>query len=256
MKLNNSSPIFEVIDLTWPAEEFHELSRWKLRKSLKGGKRVSAATSTETPAISDIVFAEDKMTSWRQEKLFMIRPDQKNLDEALKNRGYRFIDPTNIWSISSKTLSLQQVPPVTAFSIYPPLAIQRELWMGNGLDPSRMEIMDRVKTPKTTKIKPSFSPAFSKALNIFVGIEIISPGFKIVSSFPSTAMVHALVVDLKCQRQGMGKFVMQKVGDWAYHMGAENVVALCTKENQSANCFYKSLGMHLIGGYHYRLLKT
>ena len=36
------------------------------------------------------------MTSWRQEKLFMIRPDQNNLDEALKNRGYRFIDPTNI----------------------------------------------------------------------------------------------------------------------------------------------------------------
>ena len=85
MKLNNSSPIFEVIDLTWPAEEFYELSKWKLRKSLKGGKRVSAATSTETPAISDIEFAEDKMTSWRQEKLFMIRPDQNNLDEALKN---------------------------------------------------------------------------------------------------------------------------------------------------------------------------
>ena len=91
MKLNNSSPIFEVIDLTWPAEEFHELSKWKLRKSLKGGKRVSAATSTETPAISDIEFAEDKMTSWRQEKLFMIRPDQNNLDEALKNRGYRLL---------------------------------------------------------------------------------------------------------------------------------------------------------------------
>lgn len=241
MKLNNSSPIFEVIDLTWPAEEFHELSRWKLRKSLKGGKRVTAATSNETPAISDIEFAEDKMTSWRQEKLFMIRPDQNNLDEALKRRGYRFIDPTNIWSISSKTLSLQQVPPVTAFSIYPPLAIQRELWMANGLDPSRMEIMDRVKTPKTTIFgRISAKPAASA----FAAV-----GHK-------TAMVHALVVDLKCQRQGMGKFVMQKVGDWAYHMGAENVVALCTKENQSANCFYKSLGMHLIGGYHYRLLKT
>ena len=37
MKLNNSSPIFEVIDLTWPAGEFHELSKWKFRKSLKGG---------------------------------------------------------------------------------------------------------------------------------------------------------------------------------------------------------------------------
>ena len=39
--------------------------------------------------------------------------------------------------------------------------------------------------PSTTKIKPSSSPAFSNALNIFVGIEIMSPGFKIVSSLPS-----------------------------------------------------------------------
>ena len=98
--------------------------------------------------------------------------------------------------------------------------------MANGLDPSRMEIMDRVKTPKTTIFgRISAKPAASA----FAAV-----GHK-------TAMVHALVVDLKCQRQGMGKFVMQKVGDWAYHMGAENVVALCTKENQSANCFIKAL---------------
>ena len=241
MKLTNRSTIFEVIDLTWPAEEFHEFSNWKLRKSLKGGKRVSAATSIKTPDISDIEFAEDKMTSWLQEKLFMVQSDQNNLDEALQMRGYRFIDPTNIWSISSKTLSLQQVPPVTAFSIYPPLAIQRELWMANGIDPSRMEIMGRVKTPKTTifgriNAKPAASAFAAVAYKI--------------------AMVHALVVDLKCHRQGIGKFVMQKVGDWAYQMGADDVVALCTKENQSANCFYKNLGMNLIGGYHYRLLKT
>lgn len=241
MKLTNRSTIFEVIDQTWPAEEFHDLSNWKLRKSLNGGKRVSAATSIETPDISDIEFAEDKMTSWRQEKLFMISPDQNNLDKALKNRGYRFIDPTNIWSISSKTLSLQQVPPVTAFSIYPPLAIQRELWMANGIDSSRMEIMGRVKTPKTT---------------IFGRINAKPAASSFAAVAHKIAMVHALIVDRKCHRQGMGKFVMQKAGDWAYQMGAKNVVALCTKENQSANCFYKSLGMHLIGGYHYRLLKT
>ena len=55
--------------------------------------------------------------------------------------------------------------------------------------------------------------------------------------------------------EGMGKFVMQKVGSWAYQMGAESVVALCTEKNYSANILYKSLGMQVIGKYHYRLLK-
>ena len=45
MILKNNSSIFETIDLTWPAEEFLELPKWKLRKSIKGGKRVSAATA-------------------------------------------------------------------------------------------------------------------------------------------------------------------------------------------------------------------
>ena len=40
MTLKNSSSIFETIDLTWPAENFLELRKWKLRKSIKGGKRV------------------------------------------------------------------------------------------------------------------------------------------------------------------------------------------------------------------------
>ena len=39
--------------------------------------------------------------------------------------------------------------------------------------------------PKTTKINPSSLPTFLKALNIFVGIEIISPAFNTISSFPS-----------------------------------------------------------------------
>ena len=69
-------------------------------------------------------------------------------------------------------------------------------------------------------------------------------------------MVHALVVDHKFQRQGMGKHVMQKVGAWAHQKGAESVVVLCTKQNQSANNFYKILGMQVIGEYHYRLFKT
>lgn len=240
MTLKNGSDIFEAIDVTWPAEKFLEIPKWKLRRSAKGGKRVSAATAIGAPDISDIKLAENKMVQWHQDKLFMIKKNEIILDEALSASGYRVIDPTNIWSISSKNLSIQKTLPVKAFTIFPPLAIQRELWRENHIPPSRIEIMDRVKTHKTT---------------IFGRINARPAASAFVAVSNKFAMVHALVVDKKCRRQGMGKFVMQKVGSWAYQMGAESVVALCTEKNCSANILYKSLGMQVIGKYHYRVLK-
>ena len=241
MTLKNNSSIFDTIDLTWPAEEFLELTEWKLRKSIKGGKRVSAATAIKKSGIPAIQLVENTLAEWCQDKLFMIKAGENSLDEALKERGYSIVDPTNIWSISAEVLSMQQIPPVTAFSIFPPLAIQREIWIANGIDASRIEIMDRVKTPKTT--------IFGR-----INAKPAAAAFLAVSN--KIAMVHALVVDHKFQRQGMGKHVMQKVGAWAHQKGAESVVVLCTKQNQSANNFYKILGMQVIGQYHYRLFKT
>ena len=241
MTLKNNSSIFETIDLTWPAKEFLELPEWKLRKSIKGGKRVSAVTAIGKSGIPAIQFVENTLEEWCQDKLFMIKAGENSLDDALKERGYCIVDPTNIWSISAEALSMQQIPPVTAFSIFPPLAIQREIWKANGIDASRIEIMDRVKTPKTT---------------IFGRINAKPAASAFVAVSNKIAMVHALIVDHKFQRQGMGKHVMQKVGVWAHQQGAESVVVLCTKQNQSANNFYKILGMKVIGEYHYRLFKT
>ncbi len=241
MTLKNNSSIFETIDLTWPAKEFLELPEWKLRKSIKGGKRVSAATAIGKSGIPAIQFVENTLEEWCQDKLFMIKAGENSLDEALKERGYCIVDPTNIWSISAEALSMQQIPPVTAFSIFPPLAIQREIWTANGIDASRIEIMDRVKTPKTT---------------IFGRINAKPAASAFVAVSNKIAMVHALIVDHKFQRQGMGKHVMHKVGVWAHQQRAESVVVLCTKQNQSANNFYKILGMKVIGEYHYRLFKT
>ena len=241
MTLINSSSIFDTIDLTWPAEEFLELPEWKLRRSIKGGKRVSAASIIKKSGIPDIKFVENTLAEWCQDKLFMIKSGENSFDEALKSLGYFVVDPTNIWSISAEALSAQQIPLVTAFSIFPPLAIQREIWKANGIDASRIEIMDRVKKPRTTIFgRTNAKPAASA----FVAVA------------NKIAMVHALIVDHNCRRQGMGKFVMQKAGAWARQQGAESVAVLCTKQNQSANNFYKTLGMQVIGEYHYRLFKT
>ena len=45
MTLKNDSDIFEAIHVTWPAEKFLETPKWRIRRSVNGGKRVSAATA-------------------------------------------------------------------------------------------------------------------------------------------------------------------------------------------------------------------
>ena len=72
MTLENDSYIFEAIDVTWPAEKFLEIPKWRLRRSANGGKRVSAATAIGPTDFSDIKLAENKMAQWHQDKLFMI----------------------------------------------------------------------------------------------------------------------------------------------------------------------------------------
>ena len=111
MTLKNDSDIFEAIDVTWPAEKFLEIPKWRLRRSVNGGKRVSAATAIGAPDFSDIKLAENKMAQWHQDKLFMIKKNEIILDEALSQSGYHVIDPTNIWCISSKTLSIELIGP-------------------------------------------------------------------------------------------------------------------------------------------------
>ena len=68
--------------------------------------------------------------------------------------------------------------------------------------------MDRVKTPKTT---------------IFGRINAKPAAAAFVAVSNKIAMVHALVVDHKFQRQGMGKHVMQKLGHWPLKKGDKGV---------------------------------
>ena len=43
--------------------------------------------------------------------------------------------------------------------------------------------------------------------------------------------------------------------DWAAAQGATHLSVLCTNANDAANALYSSLGMELVGQYHYRIKK-
>lgn len=66
-------------------------------------------------------------------------------------------------------------------------------------------------------------------------------------------MMHAVVVAPAARRQGVGRALSVAAARWAVRMGAATLALATTEENAAANGLYRSIGMHAVGGYHYRI---
>ena len=111
--------------------------------------RFSRNTQSDwTPA--DIQTAEAAMQDLGQTPLFMITDKDPNLDQALATAGYDIVDPVNIYSTSVDTLTTERPPKVSMFSVWPPLAIEIDMWAEGGISDARVNVMKRVQGPKTS----------------------------------------------------------------------------------------------------------
>lgn len=232
--------LYDVIDNTWPAIEKTEVGPWTIREGQGGGNRVSAATANQNTAPDEIEAAEKAMRGLNQTPLFMIRENDANLDRALDVRGYSIKDPVNIYIAPIDAIATIQPPPVTAFSVWKPLAIQIDIWAAGGISQSRVDIMHRADGPKTSLIgRLNDHPA--------------AAGF--VAIHKDIAMVHALEIVPYQRRQNMGIYAMRRGAFWAKDQGATHISCVCTTANIGANALYSSLGMKVVGHYHYRTLE-
>ena len=232
------SQLYAVVEATWPAAETVERGCWTIRDGHGGGKRVSAATArTDAITAADLPAAESAMRALGQTPLFMIRAGDEALDTLLAGAGYGVIDPVNIHLAPVSELNAPQ-PHSTSFAIWEPLAIQIDMWATGGIGPDRVAVMRRAQCPKTSILARDGQRAAATA---YVGLH------------DGVAMVHALEVTPHCRRRGMGRRVMLRAAAWARENGATHIAAVCTQENAAANALYASLGMALVGQYHYRI---
>lgn len=232
-----SNTWFDVIDGTWPAAGYHRCGPFTLRRGQGGGSRVSAATADAPANSRQIEQAEQAMRELDQSPIFMIRPDDTALDARLAGRGYGIADPVKIFACSARSLSDRPLPPVTAFTIWEPLHIMREIWQGGGIGAARQAIMERAPGPKTGILgRISDKPA----------------GAGFVAVHGCVAMVHALEILPDHRRRGLGNWMMRAAALWALDNGAETLSVMCTRENRGANALYRALGMEGVGSYHYR----
>lgn len=228
---------FAVIEATWPAAALHRAGPWLVREGRGGGKRVSAATAAGDWQAADIALAEAAQASLGQDLLFMLRPDEAALDATLETQGYRIVDPVVILAGPASAFAAPP-PPMTTFPIWPPLAIMRDIWAEGGVGLLRLAVMDRAKGPKTA---------------ILGRINDRAAGTAFVALHGQTAMLHALHVVPAQRRQGIAANMMRAAALWAQDQGAGQFSVVVTAANSAALALYASLGMTIVGHYHYRM---
>ena len=230
--------ILTTLDATWPAAARQTMGPWIIRDGQGGGKRVSAATPQSNWTPADIQTAEVAMQDLGQTPLFMITDKDPNLDQALATAGYDIVDPVNIYSTSVNTLTTERPPKVSMFSVWPPLAIEIDMWAEGGISDARVNVMKRVHGPKTSILaRWNDHPA---------GV-----GFAAIHG--NDAFVHAVEIRNHQRQQGVARWLMKQAAFWAAEQEASRLNVACTKANMAANALYRSIGMKVVGEYHYRM---
>ena len=237
MSLPDALTLCDAIDATWPAADKRVVGPVICRRGLGGGSRVSAATARWPVRADERRAAEDVMRGWGQTPLFMIRPGDVALDAALDAEGYIVKDETVLYAAPVDAIAAVP-PPVTAFQVWPPLQSQLDIWAASGIGPDRIAVMTRAACTRTTFLgRVNDRPAGT----VYAGL------------FGSIAMLHALEIGTASRRLGLATHLTRAVAWWGEKQGAATLALATTRANAPANALYASLGMVVVGQYHYRI---
>ena len=199
---------------------------------------MSAAIATRAVTPEELPLAETAMAALGQTPLVMVRQSELRLDAMLGAAGYAVIDPVNIYAAPVSDIATRRPPRLTTFVIWEPLEIMRDIWAAGGIGPGRLAVMERATCPKTGVFgRADNRPAAAAYVGLHDGV----------------AMLHALEVLPRHRRAGLGRHMMVEAAFWARAQGASHISVVCTKANRPANALYHSLGMTLVGDYHYRI---
>ncbi len=225
-----------VMDATWPAAATRRIGPFLIRDGKGGGKRVSAATAEAEWQDDDLPAAEAAMAALDQPALFLIRQGEEALDATLAARGYRVVDP--VLAYAAPITSLSEAPEwMTTFPHWPPMAVAAALWAEGGIGPARLAVMERATGPKTA---------------ILARAQDRAAGIAFVALHGQTAMLHGLEVTPSQRRQGSAHNILRAAAHWAQDNGASTLSLVVTEANAPARRLYASLGMTIVGQYHYR----
>lgn len=233
MQIPSEQQLFEAVDASWPAHKSQKLGGWTLREGRGGGQRVSAASGE-----GDIAQAEVAMEEMGQDKLFMIRGDQTELDRELAARGYTIKDPVDLLVGDAREIAQGYDPKQKAIFTGLPMAILAEIWAEGGVGPTRIDVMERAGCAKSY---------------ILGRIDARPAAAAFVGCHNGVIMAHAVEVLARVRRRGMAENLMRAAAGWGLENGAEVFAVLATQANTGAQSLYRKMGMETATQYHYRI---
>lgn len=228
-----TAELFAALEATWPPAATRRLGPFVLCDGAGGGKRVSATRLEGAFSAAALTAVEAAM---RPPWLFQTRTGQEALDAELTARGYGVLDPTVLYAAPVDRLA-EAPRPISLLPAWPPLAIQRQLWLDGETGPERLAVMARACEPRQ-----SFIARFQNR----------AAGVGFVAVHRGIALLHALHVEPAFRRKGVARYMVRGMADWAGQNGAHTFALAVTQANITARALYTDLGMTEAGNYHYR----
>ena len=223
---------------TWPPKKIIKFGSWTIRIGDGAGKRASAISLEGTWEETSFRKLKDLLRKLGKSEIFMIYQSDSLFEKELDKLNYQVFDKSYIFEIPVTELIKSKPPPISMFSIWPPLHIQKELWNSNGIGWQRQSVMNRASQIKTSILgrwsdNPVASAFIAKSGNV--------------------AFLHALVVDENFRQQGVAKALMRHAGQWAHKHNCSKLMVVTTEANVAATSLYTSLEFQLVNKYHYRI---
>ncbi len=228
--------IAAAFEATWPAAGHAEAGGFRVARGQGAGRRVGSARAIGPWTPDDIDAATALHAVWGQTPAFRVDDDDDALIAALSARGFRRQTPTAIMQVAARDLTERAVPQMTVFAVWPPLAIQRDIWAAGQIGPARQAVMERAAAPKT-------------ALLGRTGDRAAGTGFAAIHA--GVAMVHAVEILPDWRRRGLAAWMMRGAARWARENGADRLALAVTRANAPALALYRDLGFTEAGGYAY-----
>lgn len=224
------------LDVTWPAAGYARVGGIRIGRQPGGGKRLNAAWAASDWTEADVALAIDQQRSFGARPLFAVMDGDLPLTQALAARGMDDFEPTAILHAPISLLTDQPLPPMGAFAVWPPLAIQRELWVGAQIGPGRQAAIDRAPQPKAA---------------LLGRVKDRAAGVGFVGVCGPVAIVHALSVLPEFRRMGVAGWMMRRAAGFAAEKGADRIAVAVTRANTDALALYDSMGFTEAAGYRY-----
>lgn len=223
-------------EATWPAVEYADAGGFRVGCGLGGGGRVSSAVALGPWTEADIGAAVAIHEGWGQRPLFRVMDGDALLMAALDARAFAREVPAAIMAAPVEALTDRPLPPLAAFDIWPPLAVQHEIWNEGGIGPARQAVMMRVQGAKTALLgRTSDRPA----------------GAGFVAAHGPVAMIHMLHIAPALRRHGVAGHLIRAAGFWAAGQGAGRLALSVRRDNAAMLALCRRMGLRELGGYGY-----